>query len=81
MTESENTNRESSAHINSITTTVVVCVWLLQYHRIPLEVLPMAYIPVMKRLTGALGAKKVSLRMAQTKAGPTVTDSGVLLLL
>lgn len=41
---------------------------------IPLEVVPLAYVPVMNRLK-ALGGKPV-LRMAQQKAGPVVTDNG-----
>jgi len=41
---------------------------------IPLEVLPMAYVPVM-RAVAAAGGKPV-LRMAVAKAGPVVTDNG-----
>jgi len=42
---------------------------------IPLEVAPMAYQPVMIKLKD-MGAKEVNLRMAQSKAGPCVTDNG-----
>jgi ribose 5-phosphate isomerase A len=41
---------------------------------VPLEVLPLAYRPVMLRLE-AMGAKP-TLRMAVNKAGPVVTDNG-----
>jgi len=41
---------------------------------VPLEVLPMAYTPVLQRVT-ALGGRG-SLRMAVNKAGPVVTDNG-----
>jgi ribose 5-phosphate isomerase A len=41
---------------------------------IPLEVLPLAYVPVMKRIE-ALGGQP-RLRMAVAKAGPVVTDNG-----
>jgi ribose 5-phosphate isomerase A len=41
---------------------------------IPLEVVSMAYVPVMKRLEEMGGKPK--LRMAKEKAGPVVTDNG-----
>ena len=41
---------------------------------IPIEVVPIAYFPVMKKLE-KMGEKSV-LRMAQAKAGPLVTDNG-----
>ena len=41
---------------------------------IPVEVVPMAYVPVMDKIR-ALGLDPV-LRMAQNKAGPVVTDNG-----
>ena len=41
---------------------------------IPIEVIPLAYVPIMKKLE-KLGGKPV-LRMAQAKAGPLVTDNG-----
>ena len=41
---------------------------------VPIEVIPLAYIPIMKRLE-KLGGKPV-LRMAQAKAGPVVSDNG-----
>ncbi|KAJ3412737.1 hypothetical protein HDV05_000307 [Chytridiales sp. JEL 0842] len=45
---------------------------------VPIEVHPMAYIPVSEKLK-SLGGKPV-LRMAVKKAGPVVTDSGNLIL-
>ena len=41
---------------------------------IPLEVSPLAYRPVMEKLT-ALGGKPI-LRLAKSKAGPSVSDNG-----
>jgi len=41
---------------------------------VPIEVIPMSYIPIMKKLE-KLGGKPV-LRMAQSKMGPLVTDNG-----
>jgi len=41
---------------------------------VPIEVIPLAYVPIMKRLE-KLGGKPV-LRMAQAKAGPVVSDNG-----
>ena len=41
---------------------------------VPVEVIPLAYVPVMKKLA-ALGGKP-TLRMAQAKAGPVVSDNG-----
>jgi ribose 5-phosphate isomerase A len=41
---------------------------------VPIEIIPLAYVPIMKRLE-KLGGKPV-LRMAQAKAGPVVTDNG-----
>ncbi len=41
---------------------------------VPIEVIPMAYVPIMKKLE-SLGGQPV-LRMAQAKAGPLVTDNG-----
>jgi len=41
---------------------------------VPIEVIPLAYVPIMKRLE-RLGGKPV-LRMAQAKAGPVVSDNG-----
>ena len=41
---------------------------------IPVEVIPMAYVPLMKKFE-AMGAKPV-LRMAKAKAGPVVSDNG-----
>lgn len=41
---------------------------------IPIEVIPLSYVPIMKKLE-KLGGTPV-LRMAQAKAGPLVTDNG-----
>ncbi len=41
---------------------------------VPIEVIPIAYIPIMKKLE-KIGGKPV-LRMAKSKAGPLVTDNG-----
>ena len=41
---------------------------------VPIEVIPLAYVPIMKKLE-KLGGKP-TLRMAQAKAGPLVTDNG-----
>jgi len=51
-------------------------VWL---KGIPIEVVPMAQVPVMLKLK-TLGALKVTLRMAVSKAGPVVTDNGNFIL-
>jgi ribose 5-phosphate isomerase A len=45
---------------------------------IPVEVIPMAYVPVMKRMD-KLGGKP-RLRMAESKLGPTVSDNGNFIL-
>ena len=41
---------------------------------VPIEVIPLAYVPIVEKLKG-LGAKP-KLRMAQAKAGPLITDNG-----
>ncbi|MFX1313299.1 MAG: ribose 5-phosphate isomerase A [Promethearchaeota archaeon] len=41
---------------------------------VPIEVIPMAYFPIMKKLL-KLGGKPI-LRMAKSKSGPLVTDNG-----
>jgi len=41
---------------------------------VPIEVIPLAYVPIMKRLEKLEG--KPVLRMAQAKAGPVVSDNG-----
>ncbi|MHA1149980.1 MAG: ribose 5-phosphate isomerase A [Promethearchaeota archaeon] len=41
---------------------------------IPVEVIPLSYIPIMRKLEQLKG--KPVLRMAQSKAGPLVTDNG-----
>jgi len=41
---------------------------------VPIEVLPFAYVPIMKKIE-QLGGKPV-LRMAKSKAGPCVSDNG-----
>lgn len=45
---------------------------------IPIEVIPMAYVPVMKEME-KLGGSPM-LRMAKSKAGPTITDNGNFIL-
>ncbi|XP_005292515.2 ribose-5-phosphate isomerase [Chrysemys picta bellii] len=46
---------------------------------IPIEVIPMAYVPVTKALTRKFGGV-AELRMAVRKAGPVVTDNGNFIL-
>ncbi|NXU94864.1 RPIA isomerase, partial [Xiphorhynchus elegans] len=46
---------------------------------IPIEVIPMAYVPVTRALTKKFGGV-VELRMAVSKAGPVVTDNGNFIL-
>lgn len=41
---------------------------------VPIEVIPMAYVPIMKKIENMGGIPK--LRMAKSKAGPLVTDNG-----
>jgi ribose 5-phosphate isomerase A len=41
---------------------------------IPIEVIPMAYFPIMKKLKNLGG--KPALRMARSKSGPLITDNG-----
>lgn len=51
-----------------------------QYRKgIPLEVVPMCYIPVMNKIKKLFGGT-ILLRMAQAKAGPVVTDNGNFIL-
>lgn len=51
-----------------------------QYKKgIPIEVVPMAYVPVRSRIIKSFGGN-VELRMAVTKAGPVVTDNGNFIL-
>ncbi|EHA99431.1 Ribose-5-phosphate isomerase [Heterocephalus glaber] len=51
-----------------------------QWHKgIPLEVIPMAYVPVSRAVTRKFGGA-VELRMAVNKAGPVVTDNGNFVL-
>jgi len=45
---------------------------------IPIEVIPMAYLPIKKRLEAMNG--EAVLRMAKAKAGPVVTDNGNFIL-
>lgn len=45
---------------------------------VPIEVIPMAYVPVMRKLE--LIGGKPKLRMAVSKAGPVVTDNGGFLI-
>lgn len=46
---------------------------------IPIEVIPMAYIPITLSLEKTYGGK-ANLRMAKSKAGPVVTDNGNFIL-
>ncbi|KAL7288892.1 hypothetical protein TKK_0016862 [Trichogramma kaykai] len=51
-----------------------------QYKKgVPIEVVPMAYVPVMKKIENHFGGS-VTLRMATKKAGPVVTDNGNFIL-
>ncbi|XP_060530669.1 ribose-5-phosphate isomerase [Cylas formicarius] len=51
-----------------------------QYRKgIPIEVVPMAYVPVKNRLESLYGGK-IELRLAKMKAGPVVTDNGNFIL-
>jgi ribose 5-phosphate isomerase A len=45
---------------------------------VPVEVIPMAYFPIMKKLEKLGGNPK--LRMAQSKSGPLITDNGNFIL-
>ncbi|KAG2465970.1 RPIA isomerase, partial [Polypterus senegalus] len=46
---------------------------------IPIEVIPMAYVPVTRAITRQFGGT-ADLRMAVSKAGPVVTDNGNFLI-
>ncbi|KAG5865792.1 hypothetical protein JTB14_028457 [Gonioctena quinquepunctata] len=51
-----------------------------QYKKgIPIEVSPMAYVPIKNRIEQSFGGN-VELRMAVKKAGPVITDSGNFIL-
>lgn len=51
-----------------------------QYHKgIPIEVVPMAYVPIKQKIENEFGGT-VKLRMAVAKAGPCVTDNGNFIL-
>lgn len=51
-----------------------------QYKKgIPIEVVPMAYVPIAKKIQEKFGGN-VELRMAKAKAGPCVTDNGNFIL-
>ncbi|XP_006074798.1 ribose-5-phosphate isomerase [Bubalus kerabau] len=51
-----------------------------QWHKgIPIEVIPMAYVPVSRTVTQKFGGM-IELRMAVNKAGPVVTDNGNFIL-
>ncbi|XP_062560479.1 ribose-5-phosphate isomerase [Armigeres subalbatus] len=51
-----------------------------QYKKgIPVEVVPMAYVPIRNRIAAKYGGK-LNLRMAVSKAGPVVTDNGNFIL-
>lgn len=49
------------------------------YKKIPIEVTPMAYIPIKLKIEKLFGGE-LNLRMAVAKAGPCVTDNGNFLL-
>eukprot|EP01120_Amphizonella_sp_Union-15-10_P000130 TRINITY_DN1015_c0_g1_i3.p1 TRINITY_DN1015_c0_g1~~TRINITY_DN1015_c0_g1_i3.p1 ORF type:complete len:248 (-),score=40.55 TRINITY_DN1015_c0_g1_i3:78-722(-) len=46
---------------------------------VPIEVIPLAYVPVKNKIESTLGGNAV-LRMAVAKAGPVVTDNGNFIL-
>ncbi|KAJ8682997.1 hypothetical protein QAD02_018789 [Eretmocerus hayati] len=51
-----------------------------QYKKgLPLEVVPIAYVPIMKKIEDNFGGN-IKLRMAVAKAGPVVTDNGNFIL-
>lgn len=51
-----------------------------QYKKgIPIEVVPLAYVPVKNKIKGLYGGE-LGLRMAVAKAGPVVTDNGNFIL-
>lgn len=51
-----------------------------QYKKgIPIEVVPMAYVPVLQRIENSYGGN-VKIRMALAKAGPVITDNGNFIL-
>lgn len=51
-----------------------------QYKKgIPIEVVPMAYVPISKKIEARFGGR-VEMRMAKAKAGPCVTDNGNFIL-
>jgi len=47
---------------------------------IPIEVIPLGYIPVMKQLEKLGGKPKLRMGTAETKAGPVVSDNGNFIL-
>ena len=49
------------------------------YKKIPIEVCPIAYVPVKLKVEGMFGGE-LKLRMAIAKAGPCVTDNGNFIL-
>jgi ribose 5-phosphate isomerase A len=49
------------------------------YKKIPIEVSPMAYVPIASRIQKLFGGQ-LKLRMAVAKAGPCVTDNGNFIL-
>ncbi|XP_037032064.1 ribose-5-phosphate isomerase [Bradysia coprophila] len=51
-----------------------------QYQKgIPVEVVPMAYVPIKKKIESMFGGS-LNLRMAVAKAGPCITDNGNFIL-
>lgn len=49
------------------------------YKKIPIEVSPMAYVPIKQKIEALFGGE-LKLRMAVAKAGPCVTDNGNFIL-
>ena len=50
-----------------------------KYKKIPIEVSPIAYVPIKNRINQRFGGQLV-LRMGSCKAGPCITDNGNFLL-
>lgn len=52
-----------------------------QWHKgVPIEVIPMAYVPLMKRIATQLNGKPTLRMSGPSKAGPVVTDNGNFIL-
>jgi ribose 5-phosphate isomerase A len=50
-----------------------------KYMKIPIEVSPIAYVPIKNKIQAQFGGE-LKLRMAVSKAGPCVTDNGNFIL-